>query len=256
MKIERVNIIGTGNLGINLIKHLYKKIKIENIYTHNPEKVVNLTNQFGIKVVSDVTALSPDVDLNILSVRDDAVEGVLSILPKEVPIVHTSGSLGIEELKGFSNSGIMYPLQTFSSNQNIDIKECPFLIEANSEDFFISLKNFCSTNLSQNNFRMNSDQRALIHLAAVFANNFTNNMLAISQKILVENNIDFKILEPLVKESIRKALEIGPLSAQTGPAVRGDEKIIQKHLTLLKDEKVKEIYKLVTQNIQEYKSKA
>jgi len=255
MKISKVNIIGVGNVGKQLISQLSLKNVVKNVFIRNPKKIEEFNATISLPVFTDIHLLPHDVDLNIVCVKDDAIKEVIAKLPKNIPIVHTSGSTDLEVFKDFDNYGILYPLQTFSFNHPINLSEVYFLIEANSALFKNEIINFCQSNFSKNIFESDSESRAQIHLAAVFANNFSNNLLASSQKILAEKNIDFKILEPLIIETIRKAFSIGPIEAQTGPAVRGDNKIIEKQLNLLKDENLKEIYKLISKNIQRYSSK-
>lgn len=250
MCVKKINIIGSGNVATHFVSVLHSKIQIINIFSYNIENAISLSNkvQKGIPI-SNIELIENDVDLNIIALKDDAIENIIPYLNKKTPIVHTSGSLPIDIFKDFDSYGILYPLQTFSKNKNLDISVIPFLLEANTNDFLNLLNEFCHQTLSKNTHFINSKQREQIHVAAVFANNFSTQMMIEAESILKENQIDFQILKELMKESIDKIFELGPKQALTGPAKRKDNQIIQKHIEMLNDPKQKEIYRLLTERI-------
>ncbi|MBL4594388.1 MAG: DUF2520 domain-containing protein, partial [Flavobacteriales bacterium] len=139
--------------------------------------------------------------------------------------------------------------QTFSKEVEVDIKKVPFCIEANNnktEETLLSL----GKSLSSDVYQINSEQRKKIHLAAVFACNFSNYMYTISEDILSGNDIDFEILKPLILETAKKIQKKPASSVQTGPAKRNDEAVIKNHLEMLADSKdYQDIYRLITKNI-------
>ena len=188
----------------------------------------------------------------IIAVKDDAIKSVIKelIIPENSILVHTSGAILIDVLKEkTTNYGIFYPLQTFTKGREINFYEVPILLEASNK--FTQYKlTFLAQLISKKVCFYNSTQRASIHLAAVFASNFTTKLLDISNSILTTKEIDFTILKPLVEETIKKTFDIGAKKAQTGPAIRNDEDTITKHLELISDNlEYKELYTLITQLI-------
>ena len=232
MIIETVNIIGKGNVGTHLAGALGAHVK-----------------GVASKRADDMADLSPEVDLNIVCVNDDQVRTVAEQLPEHVPVVHTSGSVGIDVFGSFEHYGILYPLQTFSKDRLVELREVPFLLEASDDLFYNALQEFCQRNLSNTVLRVNSEKRARIHLAAVFANNFSTLMLHEAEQILNDVDLSLDLLRPLLTETVGKAMNNGAKEALTGPARRGDVATIQKQLAAITDPELKEIYQLLTDRI-------
>jgi predicted short-subunit dehydrogenase-like oxidoreductase (DUF2520 family) len=255
MKIESINIIGAGKVGQQLIQALHHKIEIRSVFSRSSEKARNIESRTGIRVVTDLGELEY-ADLTIVCVKDDVLDTVFASLPKNLAVVHMSGSAEVKTQSEFERYGVLYPLQTFSNERSVDFANCHFLLEANQPEFLKALECFCHTYLSTQTTLADSSMRNVIHLAAVFANNFANHMMAIAERLLAEKQIDFGIMQPLLTESLNKAFELGPGRSQTGPAVRNDDKIIAKHLEMLQDERLKELYQKITRSIQDYKSKS
>jgi len=164
--------------------------------------------------------------------------------------VHTAGCIPMNEFEGFTTKfGVFYPLQTFSKKKSVDFSQVPICIEANNvevQDKLVEIANLLSTKI----YHINSDQRKRLHLAAVFASNFTNYMYDIASEILEDSGFLFDIIQPLVAETADKVMTLKPYDAQTGPAVRMDEKTIAKHLSMLNSRPdLKKIYKLLTNDI-------
>ncbi|MGV6861552.1 MAG: Rossmann-like and DUF2520 domain-containing protein [Putridiphycobacter sp.] len=244
--IKTVNILGAGNVGFHLAKVLSSKVRIKGVFSKNIDNAQSLAEMVNAKGTNEIGELPESVDLNIICLKDDVIAKVAQDLPKEIPIVHTSGSIGIEVLKDFSKNGILYPLQTFSKNRELLISEIPFLIEGNTQIFENELAHFCKTNLSEHIEITNTESRAVIHLAAVISNNFMTALLEESNAILSEINLDLNLLKPLIEETIKKAFEMGPKSAQTGPAKRQDFKVIAQQIDRIKTPQTKELYKQIT----------
>lgn len=247
--IKRINIIGAGNVGIHLAKALSKHLSIESVYSYNLINAKNLVSEVGGNAVSEIEELSNEVDLNIITIKDDYIEKIISDLPIGIPTVHTSGTKGIEFFKDFTNYGSFYPLQTFSKNTYLDMSKVPFLIEANGKEFEIDLINLVQRNLSKNTSVVDSQSRANIHLAAVITNNFTTQLLVEAQSILEKSKIDLKILQPLLEETIRKSFLNSPKQALTGPAKREDIKVLEKQYDAINNAKLKTVYKLMSELI-------
>jgi predicted short-subunit dehydrogenase-like oxidoreductase (DUF2520 family) len=154
------------------------------------------------------------------------------------------------------NFGVIYPPQTFTDHKLQSFRTVPLCIEASSGKNLLLLKSFADS-LSEKVYMINSDQRRILHLSAVFASNFTNFMVAISQELLLENGMDFRILEPIIRQTAGNASFDDVFKMQTGPAVREDRETILEHLQLLSNHPdYKEIYDLITRNIIQRKRKS
>lgn len=249
-------IIGAGNVATNLAfafyKHISKNIHIHSRTEHSAKKLADKINC----TYSYTTANLPEnADLYIISVSDDAVSELADnkLLKQKISnnlVVHTAGSIDIKILKPLSsNYGVFYPLQTFSEHKILNFKYIPICIEANSGFNYQNLQKYASQ-ISEDIRNINSEQRKYIHLAAVFANNFSNHFFNIAEKILSEQNTDFDILHPLIEETFNKIKQNKPSKVQTGPAVRNDKKILKMHLELLKGKPdLQKIYSFVSNNI-------
>ncbi len=191
-------------------------------------------------------------DIILIAVSDDSIAQVAAEIPETTAlIVHTSGSTGLEVLEPRERIGVFYPLQTFSKNKELNYKKIPFLIEAKLESD-LKLLSTLPRALQAEHFSMNSKERAAYHLAAVFSNNFTNHILTEAETLCEQHRISFKLLKPLLKETIEKAFEKGPENSQTGPAKRNDSKTIEKQLAALQTTEQKELYTTLTKAIQKH----
>lgn len=238
-------IIGSGNVAQHLISAFSKssETQIIQIFSRSPFVFGN------IPVVHDLNALA-DADLYIIAVSDDVIAEVSQQLPFENRlVVHTSGSLPMETLSSKNRKGVFYPLQTFTKNKTVDFKTIPICLESESATDLNVLQNVAHS-ISDKVFGISSEQRKYLHVSAVFVNNFVNHLYKIGSDICTENNVPFDILKPLIRETADKILTLSPEEAQTGPAKRNDSQTIQRHLDFLSDENQKNIYKLLTQSIQ------
>jgi predicted short-subunit dehydrogenase-like oxidoreductase (DUF2520 family) len=165
-------------------------------------------------------------------------------------VVHTAGSVSLEVFKGRAkNYGVIYPLQTFTRGKPVDFSSIPLFIEANDNRNLEKLK-YLSEKVTGKVYTADSETRAYLHLAAVFASNFTNHILALAEMVLLERNLPFNILKPLIEETVAKALYMSPRQAQTGPAFRHDKPILEKHLDMLAGHpEIKELYRLISESI-------
>ena len=254
MEICKINVIGSGNVAAVLANHLKDVVDIESIYSKNITHALDLANRVGAMGINDIKKLSKSVDLNIVAIKDDAIAKVVKNMDKSIPIVHTSGSVPIRVLNDFQIYGIFYPLQTFSKSVTVTLSEVPFLIEGNSSEFEQNLMAFCQSNISKKCVIADSDLRQKIHLSAVMTNNFMTALMVEAETILKENNLSLDILKPLLYQTLDKAFSIGPKNAQTGPAKRNDNQIIQQQINALKSQKLKDIYQLLSDLIKEQQS--
>lgn len=250
----RVSIIGSGNVAQHLItafQNLEKsgnKIELIQAFARKKESLSHLLPQE--KITDDFNSLA-DADLYIISVSDDAITTVSDALPfKNRLVVHTSGSTPFTILNDNNRKGVFYPLQTFTKGKAVDFKTIPVCLEAeNASDYQIVDK--VAKAISDKVYAINSEQRKALHVAAVFVNNFTNHLYSIGNDICIENQIPFDILKPLMEETLQKLQSLSPKEAQTGPAIRQDQKTIAAHEAFLKNENQLKIYKTLTQSIQE-----
>ncbi len=247
MEIKKINIIGFGNVGQILFNHLKDRLHIVSIYTKNVDKEKVLITDG--KITNDLSKMSIDVDLNLIAVKDGAIKDVAQQLPKFIPTVHTSGGKSILDLKEFECFGIIYPLQTFSKGVDLNLSEIPFFIEGNTQLFSSILIRFSKKFLSEKTFKASSEKRKHIHLSAILTSNFLNYFLCVADKILVEKSLTIEILQPLLEETIKKAVQNGPLDSMTGPAIRGDKELIQVYTNLIKDSSFKKLFKEINDRI-------
>jgi predicted short-subunit dehydrogenase-like oxidoreductase (DUF2520 family) len=250
-----VSFIGSGNLAWHLAPALDNVgFVVKEVYSRNPRHAEQLTSRlYQAEVKASLDFSTSNSSVFIIAVSDDAIRSIAQeiILPEEAILVHTSGSQPLSELE-FSatpNLGVFYPLQSFSKQKKVDFKNIPIFIESQNQETD-ELLQLMAKAIGNQVMKIGSGDRVALHVAAVFASNFTNHMLAISKSILQQNSLDFEWLKPLVTETIQKSLAIGPNNAQTGPASRGDLEILDKHLAFLKDdESVAELYKVISQHI-------
>ena len=251
----RIGFVGSGNVAWHLAPALENAgNSVVAVYSRSDKNAKALTKRlYNAAVISNLDFSSFEIDLIIISISDDALELVAKelIIPENVIIVHTSGSKPLSVLAYLPTDqlGVFYPLQTFSKEKKIDFNEVPFLIESEEKEVNKKLEKL-GKSISKIVKMVHSDDRKSIHVAAVFACNFTNHMLRISNDLLKEHDLNFELLKPLLVETMNKALAIGPESAQTGPARRHDFDLLEKHMQFLEEDSDRaEIYKLVSQHI-------
>lgn len=246
MEKIKVSIVGTGNVGSFLIDTLKKEVDIVSVYSRSR---TFLSSNSHLGVVDDLSKLDANSNITIIAVSDDSIEDVSNQINTTGLVVHTSGSMNIDALKKHKRQGVLYPFQSISKGRKIDSKEIPFFIESNEKVDLKFLEFFCEKFLSNKLSVVNSEIRKRIHLSGVIANNFATLLFHEATKILIKNNIDTKFLFPLITETTSKFLDSGYHLSQTGPAKRGDIKIIQEHLDLIEESDFKEIYKLLSDRI-------
>lgn len=246
-----ITIIGAGNVATQLAL-AFKKAghRVVEIYNRSNEAGQELAKTVGAGFTSDIQNLA-DADVYIVAVKDDAIEERAKQLNVNGKIVaHTSGTKTKDLLQASSaNYGIFYPLQTMTKAMKVDFKNVPVLVEGSNEDTTRTLEQLAKS-ISQNVHRVDEEQRQWIHVAAVFANNFTNHLYGISEKLLLAHNLPFEILKPLIFRSIENLATHSPNDIQTGPAARNDLQVIERHIQLLSDDvRLKKVYEILTQSI-------
>lgn len=247
-----VVLIGSGNVATNLGLALKAKgVTIKQVYSKDPANAELLANKLGTSFISDISEIYMNADFYFYALKDSVLRRFLKKIDIPSGIqVHTGGSIPMSEFEGFAtNYGVFYPVQTFSVNRAVDFSNVPICIEASNPEVQQKLVELANL-ISQKTHIINSENRKKIHLASVFACNFTNYMYDAASMILEDAGMTMEIIRPLIKETAEKINTLSPYEAQTGPAVRMDDKTILKHLSLLnKRSDIKKIYKLLTENI-------
>lgn len=249
----KVTLIGSGNLATNL-GHALKEAQVEilQIYSRTTTHAQRLATELCVDAFCEqIDGINTESDVYIVSVKDDALTLLASELKTHLPdklIVHTAGSMPMDVLKN-EHRGVFYPMQTFSRQRLVSFIHIPVFIEAtNAED--LQTLHTLATRLSDSVYELSSDNRKWLHIAAVFCCNFTNHMATLSARLLERHDIPFRVMLPLMEETIAKLHQLPPEKAQTGPAMRGDERVLQRHLQALKDDpELAEIYKLISKSI-------
>lgn len=246
--------IGAGNLAVNLAQALHQKgFEIVQVYSRTKESAKFLAEKVHAGWTVNLEDVTAEAALYIVSLKDAAFTELLPQIVKNKDralLVHTAGSIAMDVWKGkTARYGVFYPMQTFSKQRSVDFKEIPIFIEAAQKEDTELLKAIASV-LSDKVFDADSRQRRSLHLAAVFACNFTNHLYVLTADLLKKYGLPFEVMLPLIDETARKVHELTPLEAQTGPAVRYDENIINEHLKMLSHEPgMREIYKLLSESI-------
>lgn len=252
----KISFIGSGRVATHLATALHQLgHQIQQIYSPNLTHAQQLATQVKAHAVSDLLQIDTEIDLLIIAVKDQAIAQVAEQLPEQlanVLLVHTSGSTDLNVLQKFhERCGVLYPLQTFSFEKSVDWSQVPLLIETHQSQDLYSLQDLAQQ-LSQRVYVYSSAQRLSLHLAAVFACNFSNYCYDMAKQIVDAQHVDFSLLYPLILETANKVLNNDPKQMQTGPAMRGDQNILNMHEQMLQKaqrEDLKNIYQLMSQQI-------
>jgi predicted short-subunit dehydrogenase-like oxidoreductase (DUF2520 family) len=248
----KIALIGAGNLATQFgISLLETGNQVLQVYSRTIENAKELGDRLNCPFTEDLADLVSNADLFIIAVTDESIEFILaSVNFGDSLVVHTAGGVSIDIFNPYcKNFGVLYPLQTFSKEKRADFSEIPLCIEANSQENLEILKSLAVT-ISEKVKVITSGERIWIHLAAVFASNFVNHFYMISKILLEDNNLDFELLKPLIKEAASKAVIHSPETVQTGPAVRNDKTVMNKHLEMLSDyPEWERLYQLISENI-------
>lgn len=250
----KISFIGSGNLAWHLAPALDNAgYAVTEVYSRNLKNAKTLVNRlYQAESKEDLDFSSSKSELFIIAVSDDAIEEIARelVLPEEAVVVHTSGasSIGLLEYAATPNTGVFYPLQTFSKDKKVDFNEIPICIEASNE-YTQEVLYTVANSISKQLYNIDSDSRKALHLAAVFACNFTNHCLKLAEDILNKEKLPFDLLKPLISETISKSMSIGPGKSQTGPAKRHDFETLDKHMAYIQDEELAELYRLISQHI-------
>lgn len=256
--IQRLVIIGSGNVATHMAMAFKKAgIDICGLYSRTFENAQMLAQKLDLTVFKSIAEIPVDADAYLLAVSDSALPKLLEELsPLDGILMHTSGSVGLDVFsENIMKKAVFYPLQTFSKEKQVDFSIVPILIESEDSTLLEQLK-VLGEKISRDVKVADSNQRKQLHLAAVFACNFSNYMFQISGELLKENDLDFELLKPLIGETIEKLNSLSPAEAQTGPAIRQDKKTLSAHLEMLKNHpEYRNIYRLISDLIQKQNPK-
>lgn len=237
MKQPEIVLLGAGNVATHMARALAPFCNISQIYNHRIGGALTLAESVGAEAIDNLDRLRRDADMYIISVKDDAIAPLAEALGKREGVwVHTSGTVPAEILRTVTDSyGVLYPMQTFSKDIYVDMNSVPVFIEAHDAATLEKIRRVAML-MSGNVSELDSESRRKLHIAAVFACNFTNYLWQHSVNILKDIGLDFSVMGPLVEATLAKALSTGPEKGQTGPARRNDTATIAKHLDLLDGE--------------------
>jgi predicted short-subunit dehydrogenase-like oxidoreductase (DUF2520 family) len=254
-KRYKISFIGSGNLATRLAMELENVgHKVVDVCSRNDNNAILLTKKlYNAEVKTDYDFSDSPAEIIIIAVNDDAIAEVAReiVVREDVVLVHTSAAkpLDLLQFAATENTGVFYPLQTFSKGKRVNFDAIPIFLEASSIHAFLIL-NDLARSISRKTFQVDFKKRRAIHVAAVFACNFTNHLFRVSQEIMEKENLPFDLLKPLIIETLNKSLALGPQKAQTGPAFREDLETLDSHMEYLADSEIySTIYKFISQDI-------
>jgi predicted short-subunit dehydrogenase-like oxidoreductase (DUF2520 family) len=255
--IKDITVIGAGRLGFHLGKALYSQGRnIRQVFSRGKQKAERLASATDSQAISELTSVDGASDLYIIAVSDDAIPAVAEALSRRISndkiVVHTSGASPSTVLtKYFLRGGVFYPLQTFSENKVPDFKKIPIGVYSTEPAVEQQLFHLAAE-LTNQPWRMDDQQRATLHLAAVFVNNFSNYLFTVGHELATQHGLPFDLLIPLIEETVEKIKSYPPIDMQTGPARRNDQATLQRHLTQLEGQAgYQRVYQLLSAQIAE-----
>ena len=251
--MNRFAIIGSGNVA-SWFAWLIKKNggEVVQIYSQNLQRAQILASKCDAQAIDQLKLLSKESDLYIFAVKDDVYYSLICELPFLLPYaVHSAGSVSQDVFKGYAQHyGVLYPYQSISNDMTFEELSVPLCIEGNCKESEDKLVEFAQKWQIQHQL-IREEQRATLHLAATFASNFTNALYGIAFDLLHSENISENIIFPLLHNTLEKVKRMTPNKAQTGPAIRKDEKTMDKHLTIIQNQELRKLYQLFSDYIQE-----
>ena len=254
----KIVLIGAGNLATHLGKALHAAgHDMVQVFSRTMQSAETLASLLDAEPLTDISQVRDDADVYIFSVKDSALEQLISQLcggEKKV-FLHTAGSMPMSVFREKAlHYGVLYPMQTFSKQREVDFSIIPCFIEANDE-FALKQIEGLAGQISHRVYQLSSEDRKYLHLSAVFACNFANHCYAASQELLQQHGIPFDVMLPLIDETAAKVHGMTPKEAQTGPAVRYDENVIGKQIRLLENQPYfQKIYDCMSKSIHELES--
>lgn len=254
-KINSISFAGAGNVAFNLAQAMHRAgFEIRHVLGRNSMNAAALAGLVNAEPATGIEVIDDQTDLLILAIPDQALPGFVLNLKNagrfKGIVAHTSGSQSMGVIAGhYTKCGVFYPLQSFTKFSTPDLSMVPFCIEGNDEDTESALCEV-ALRLTKDVKRVDSARRAMIHLAAVFACNFTNFMYSTADCLLTKADVNPDILLPLIRETAIRIKGGDAAALQTGPAVRRDWSTIDMHLNMLRNNPgIREIYKMISELI-------
>jgi predicted short-subunit dehydrogenase-like oxidoreductase (DUF2520 family) len=254
----RIVVVGAGNVAWHLARRAHVQgVQVGQIFSRNLAKASELARQIGAQPISSFEELDVQADFYVLAVSDAATGSVAAKMSERLPasacVVHTSGATPLGVLQPhFERCGVLYPLQTFSKNREVDFSKVPICLETAQKEDYPGLEHL-ARRLSDQVYAVDSVKRQTLHLSAVFVNNFVNYFYTIGAALLEEKDLPFALLQPLIQETAAKIQDHTPATMQTGPAVRGDQVTLERHLTLLSNHPdLQQLYQFFSTAIQKH----
>lgn len=254
--MDQLVFIGAGRVAVDLSHGLATRgFRVTEVCNRSPEKGIRLANSLNARYIPDPEMINPEAGSIIIAVADDAIPAVCKRLGRRsCVVVHTSGSQPMHILSDASgHHGVLYPLQTFGGETRVEWNDVPVFLEASDQQTMKVISRIAKT-ISDNVQELDSDRRAWLHLAAVFAHNFPVFMYSVAEDLLHETGMEAKVLMPLIRRSCHNLPERDFFSVQTGPAVRNDVQVISRHTEMLRNHPdYRELYELISRKVIKYK---
>ena len=247
-------LVGAGRLATNLGKALKENgHHVRAVFSRTMASAEALAKQIGASPTDDLSCLPLQADAFIVAVKDAVLADVVSVLCRgreNQVFLHTAGSMPMSIFQGHAHRyGVFYPMQSFSKERQVGFSNIPVFIEGCDEQV-TALARTLAESISQKVYELSTADRRHLHLAAVFACNFANHCYALSAKVLEKHGLPFDVMLPLIDETAQKAHAMHPVEAQTGPAIRWDENVMNAQKALLADEpEMQQIYDLMSKSI-------
>lgn len=249
--IRKVTIVGSGNIAHWMAYALTRQgFVLNQVYSRQKEHALALAEKYDAAAIDELSQLSSDSDLYVFAIKDDLLPTLVQQLPFTLPLaVHTAGALSMSLFRGYADHyGILYPCQSLNKGMDFSGVEVPLCVEANDTKTLEKLLDF-ARKISPLAKAVDEQQRFVLHRAAIFGCNFTNVMYGIAYNLMKEGGLDWNLIMPLLQNTLDKVKTLNPKDVQTGPAVRHDEKVVHFHENALQDEKVREIYRVLSEYI-------
>ena len=247
--------IGAGNVAWHLSQAMKGAGYIPTgVYSRHKQNAGRLAGLLDCYAYDNLEEMPMSSDIVVISVKDDAIPGIADSLANKIGdglVIHTAGSVSIDIFKGKAKLyGVMYPLQSFSKTRKLDFRKIPLFIEGNTSDTEDKIRDIANKLSDCRIISLDSAHRKKMHLAAVFASNFANHCCTCAKELLEDSGVDFAALIPLIDETANKIHELDPETAQTGPAVRFDRKVLDMQESMLNGNML-DIYRSMSRNIHE-----
>ena len=252
----RVSFIGSGNAATVLArKMLHGGHIIHQVFSRNPVNARKLADELTASAIDSINDLDDEADIFIVSVSDSSLQDIRNWMkPVSKLIVHTAGSVPMDILKDISaNYGVLYPLQTLR-RETSELPHVPLLIDANNPWNLTKLSGFARS-FGESVHTASDDERRKLHLSAVITNNFANYLFTLTEQYCSEEGVDFKLLLPLLEETIKRLQYNSAVHVQTGPAARRDKSTLDRHRVMLQEHReLLDVYNFFSERIMNFTS--